>query len=34
MDLTKSALKNPSAMMIILAVIAVLGLYALKQLPV
>ena len=34
MDLTKSALKNPSAMIIILAVITVLGLYALKQLPV
>ncbi|MFT4928232.1 MAG: multidrug efflux pump subunit AcrB, partial [Phenylobacterium sp.] len=34
MDLTKNALKNPSAMIIILAVIAVLGLYALKQLPV
>ena len=34
MDLTKSALKNPSAVAIILAVIAFLGFYSLRQLPI
>lgn len=34
MDLTKSALKNPSAVAIILAVITFLGLYSLRQLPI